>query len=64
MYTVFAKNHVGTVDNEWNFLEYSLALQMFMVATDCIDCARAELMNAMTGELIMEFDFIDGIHTY
>ena len=57
MYTLYAYNHFGTVSREWNFLEKSYAVEMFNTAARCVDCKLAQLVDAITGEIIMEYNY-------
>ena len=56
MYTVFANNHFETVNFEQSFLEYTLAEMVFKTACKCEDCASAMMMNALTGEVLADFN--------
>lgn len=64
MYTVFANNHFHNVNFEQSFLEYKLAEMVFKTACKCEDCETAMIMNALTGELVAEYDYVNGITTY
>ena len=56
MYTVYAYNFIGTVSREWNFLEKGYAEMTFRTAARCMDCKLAQLIDAMTSEIIMEYE--------
>lgn len=56
MFTVFAFNHANTVDFEKSYLEWDYALQIFNTATKCEDCRSAFIIDATTGELIMDWN--------
>lgn len=64
MYTVYANNHFNDVNFEQSFLELKLAQDVFNVATKCVDCTKATLINALTGEVLMDFNYISGIKKY
>lgn len=61
MYTVIAHNHFRTVNFEESYLEFDLALFAFNTATKCADCENAILISALTGEIIMAWDYDEGL---
>ena len=61
MYTVFANNHFRTVEFEESYLEFNLALFAFNAAVKCADCENAILIDALTGEIIMAWDYDNGL---
>ena len=61
MFTLIAKNHFNTVEFEESYLEWELAEQMFNVARKCVDCKCAVLLNAATGEVILDWDAVKHI---
>lgn len=60
MYTLTVTTHTKT-EKSWNFIEMSYACEMLSFAITCEDCANAIIVNGMTGELIKEWDYIDGL---
>ena len=56
MFTLFATNHFETVKFEESYLEWKLAEQMFYTAVKCVDCKEAVIMDATTGEILLEYD--------
>ena len=63
MFTVTAHNHFRTVEFEQNYLDFDLALLAFNTATKCEDCAGAMLLDALTGEIVMAWNYVDGLTT-
>lgn len=61
MYTVTAHNHFKTINFEETYLEFDLALFAFNTAVECVDCENAMLMNALTGEIIMAWEYNKGL---
>ena len=61
MYTVNARNHFRTVEFEQSYLEFDLALFAFNAAVKCADCENAMLLDALTGEIIMAWDYDKGL---
>lgn len=60
MYEVYAVNHANTVTFKEYYLEHKLALDTFVIATKAVDCKSAYICNALTGELIAEYDYTKG----
>lgn len=60
MYTLTVTTHTE-IKKSWNFIELAYACDMFSFAITCEDCANAVIINGMTGELIKEWDYIDGL---
>ncbi len=56
MYELNARNHVDTVNFEEYYLESDYSLQMFKVACKCVDCKYAVLLNACTGEILLDYN--------
>lgn len=59
MYTVYAENHFENVRFEENFLELAYAELAFNIAKRCLDCKWAVLTDALTGEVLKDWDFRD-----
>lgn len=59
MYELTVMNHLGK-EKTWHFIEYFYAEQMYKVAKKCIDCANVVLIDAMSGEVIVEWSYIHG----
>lgn len=59
MYTVIAENHVETVKFEENFLELAYAELAFNTAKKCVDCKWAILIDALTGEVLKDWDYTE-----
>lgn len=64
MYIVYANNHFGTVSQEWYILEKKYAIDTFNNAARCIDCASAQLVDGMTGEVLLEYEYAKEIKHY
>lgn len=64
MFEITARNHVNTVDFDEYYLDRELAITTFNTATKCVDCACAMLINALTGEVMREYDYYKGITIY
>ena len=64
MYIVSACNHFGTVNREWYILEKEYAVTVFNNAARCIDCSSALLLDGMTGEVILEYEYGKEIKHY
>ena len=61
MFTVTAHNHFHIVNFEESYLEFDLALFAFNTAVKCADCENAMLIDALTGEIIMAWDYDIGL---
>lgn len=61
MYALTVKTHFEK-EKTWTFVEYLFAEQMYEVAKTCVDCASAILMDAMSGEVIVEWSYNHGEH--
>ena len=55
MFTLIATNYFGTVNFEESYLEWELAEFSFFTAIGCVDCKDAMIINATTGELLLEY---------
>lgn len=55
MFTLMATNYFGTVNFEERYLEWELAEFSFFTAIGCVDCKDAMIINATTGELLLEY---------
>lgn len=51
MYEVSVNNYADTIDKTWKFLEWEYAWQVFLTASNCVDCETATLHDAVTGEI-------------
>lgn len=60
MYTVYAKNHALTINFEETYLDLDLALFTYDTAKKCEDCASVDLMDALTGEILKNWDYRKG----
>jgi hypothetical protein len=45
----------------WNFIDEKYANDMFDVAIKCVDCEYAEIIDAMTGEVLKSWHYINGL---
>lgn len=64
MFEVTATNHVRTVEFDEYYLENDMAILAFNTAMKCVDCSHALLMNALTGEIMREYDYYKGTTIY
>lgn len=60
MYTLTVTTHTE-IKKSWNFIELAYACDMFSFAITCEDCANAVIIDGMTGELVKEWDYKDGL---
>jgi hypothetical protein len=56
MFEVIARNHFHTVEFDEFYLEKEYAVQSFETARKCVDCEYAMLLDALTGEIIRDYD--------
>lgn len=60
MYTITVTTHMGN-KKSWNFVELTFACDTLSFAMTCEDCANAVVIDGLTGELIKEWDYINGL---
>lgn len=60
MYTLTVKAHINIMKT-WNFIDEKYANDMFDVAIKCVDCEYAEIIDAMTGEILKSWHYINGL---
>lgn len=63
MYTLTVKAHID-IEKSWSYIDLQYACDMFTVATKCVDCAYATIIDAMTGEIIKEWHYMNGLTIY
>lgn len=61
MYTVIATNHFKDVRFEQTYLSFETAKRTFEIATKCRDAKGACLVSALTGEIILDWEYLKGI---
>lgn len=59
MYELTVTTHFEK-EKTWKFIEYLYAEQMYEIAKTCVDCANAVLIDAMSGEVIVEWSYLKG----
>ena len=60
MYEVTATNHFKNTVFDHTYLELAYAKMVFDTARSCEDCASADLLDALTGEILESWDYKSG----
>ena len=60
MYLVCAKNHAHTVNFEETYLSLDYALSTYNTAKSAVDCESVDLLDALTGEILKNWDYYKG----
>ena len=61
MYEVIAHNKINTITFDEYYMDKDYAQLAFNTATKCVDCECVEMIDALTGEIILAWEWIKGI---